>query len=883
MTLTATRPPEVSAQPPQAGTVVADWVRSNRLFCTVIGVGVVVRLLVAIAYAPALEFFGDSPAYLASAAHPDRISLWHPSGYPVFLWVLSATHSLLVVTLLQHALGIASGVLVYQLMRRFNVGTVGSTIAASPLLLDAYQINLEQFVLSDTLFTFLTILTIVLALRVIRRPTALAAFALGLVIAATTLTRTVGLAVALAVLITMAVARVPLRRIGAAGLTCAVPLLGYALAFHATYGVYALQGYSGRYLYGMVAPVADCRPSTLYCPTTPKAGRPGSNQYVWEVYDFVQPRQKLVRSSEEAGAFARHIAVHQPFAVGGAVLGDFAHYFSPTRSVGPRDWFVGSWQFPTADPAPGWNISPAGDGFGGTHLHSHINSSLATVLRGYQQVVFVPGLAMAFAAVLAAASLFMRRRRSPRHPVVLLASCGLLLLLMPSASAGFDWRYALPAQALLIPAGVLGVHRLLPLLRGRRPRLVPWILGVAAAAVVLPSVVVPSVYAADSLRPATIATTPGTVLVGHRLDVTVGPPALLNVSCRWKGSTRRLGALVKFPVTFQHVAGRPMLVQASNFAIGGGYVMGALSGERRHPDIAPALVGAAYPTVTGTLGAFVTTTNGVLRYVDPLGAGAAAWSYAVTPPPGTHLGTPCSGSSPWANAQLPGLHVNGMPLFTNADTETVAFGLRHQPGRARSFDLRMRVIAADGQAGPWQLLAGWQHARKRPVTLSRLVPGSTYCLSVRARDALDVATAWSTPTCTTRLFDDAALPPAAPWVVKSGYTGFYDDTATIASAHGASMSVGEPFHRAALLVYRCPRCGVLDVYAGTIRLGQLNLSVPSAMAGLHLWVSGRTTAKTLTLRVASTGRPVVIDGFGFSLSQDASASAISTGAGRAKK
>ena len=339
---------------------------------------------------------------------------------------------------------------------------------------------------------------------------------------------------------------------------------------------------------------------------------------------------------------------------------------------------------------------------------------------------------------------------------------------------------------------------------------------------------------------------------------------MLNVSCRWKGSARRLGALVKFPVTFQHVAGRPMLVQTGNFATGGGYVMGALPGERRHPDITPALVGAAFPTMTGTLGAFVTTTNGVLRYVDPLGGGAAAWSYAVTPPPGARLGTLCSGSSPWAGAQLSGLRVHGMTPFTTADAETVTFGLRHQAGRARSFDLRTRVIAADGQAGPWQPLAGWQHARRRPLTLTQLVPGSTYCLSVRARDALGVVTAWSPPTCTTRLFDDTALPLASPWVVKSGYTGFYDDTATVASARGASISVGEPFNRAAVLVYRCPRCGVLDVYAGATRLGRLNLDVPSAMTGLFLWVSGRTDAQTLTLRVASTGRAVVIDGFGLS-------------------
>jgi hypothetical protein len=232
---------------------------------------------------------------------------------------------------------------------------------------------------------------------------------------------------------------------------------------------------------------------------------------------------------------------------------------------------------------------------------------------------------------------------------------------------------------------------------------------------------------------------------------------------------------------------------------------------------------------------------------------------------------------------LPGLHINGMQPFTSADAETLTFGLRNQARRARSFDLRMRVIAADGQEGHWKLLAGWQHARQRPVTLSQLVPGSTYCLSVRAHDALDVATAWSPPTCTTRLFDDTALPSASPWVVKTGYTGFYDDTATIASARGASITVAEPFHRAALLVYRCPRCGVLDVYAGATRLGQLDLDVPAAMTGLHLWVSSRTNAKTLTFRVASSGRPVVIDGFGFSLAQDASARAISTGAGRANR
>ena len=48
-----------------------------------------------------------------------------------------------------------TGVLVYALMRRLGVGAVGACIAAAPVLFDAYELNIEQHILSEALFSLL--------------------------------------------------------------------------------------------------------------------------------------------------------------------------------------------------------------------------------------------------------------------------------------------------------------------------------------------------------------------------------------------------------------------------------------------------------------------------------------------------------------------------------------------------------------------------------------------------------------------------------------------------------------------------------------------------------------------------------------------------------
>src|SRR3954454_5945972 len=156
-------------QPPALGTRVAAWLRANRLFASALAVATVLRLVVMVAYPPALEFYGDSPSYLTASRHPFSLDIWHPFGYPLLLWLLSPLRSVAVVSALQHLAGLFAAFLVYRLVRSLRVGAVAATVAAGQLLFDAYQLDVEQFLLSDTLFTLLVVVAMTLTARLLQQ------------------------------------------------------------------------------------------------------------------------------------------------------------------------------------------------------------------------------------------------------------------------------------------------------------------------------------------------------------------------------------------------------------------------------------------------------------------------------------------------------------------------------------------------------------------------------------------------------------------------------------------------------------------------------------------------------------------------------------------
>lgn len=853
---------------------VLGWIAGHRLFSAVLLVAAALRLLVAVAYAPALEFFGDSYAYLESATHLGQVDVWHPFGYPLLLRVVSVTHSLVVLTLLQHVAGVATGVVIYRLVRDYGAGPVAGTVASLPVLLDAYQVDVEQFVLSDTMFLLLVVLALHGCLRMSHRPTAATGIAVGLTLSLATLTRTVGLFVALAVFAYLLVTRVGWDRVMSVAVAFGLPVFGYALAFHASYGAFGLQGYSGRYLYGTVAPFADCRGLSLprdeqvLCDPTPTHARPGLNQYVWEASPYQRLTGSAIDRSQTAGDFARAVAMHQPGSLTRAVAGNVAHYFEPGRSVSLRDWFTASWQFPLPDRAPAWHIEPASVGFDGTPAHGRIVVGLARLLRGYQRVMYTPGPLLLLALIGVLVALGLRRPdRATRQASGLLGVCGFLLLVAPSATAGFDWRYLLPAQALILPAGVLALHAV----RGRFAALVPgrrmsMLAAVVVAAVLVPGLVTPPAIASGALRPTHVARVPATLRVGDRLAVAVGKPEVHATGCAVTSTGGRIEALVAFPTLVSYRSGGPILVQPTNFALTGAGVTGGPTIPGSGPaDVLPSVIlSNGYRSTAGAVYMYVPETSGRLEYVDERGAGAAAWAFHIDEPRhGAPLGARCKPRT-GAGSSAAAPHIGALPPFTELDTQRITYAPADNGTLAASFDVRWRQASSQSRPGDWQYPPSWQATTAIGQSLVGLTPGYTYCFSVRAHDITGAMTAWSRPSCTTRMYDDTALAVAPPWKQYSGQNGFYYRSFTQTSAYHAMLTVSGTYSRIGLVAYRCPTCGAVSVYAGTKLLRTISLVSTRADSGLMSWLSKPMPRHTGIVRIEVVSRDgmVVLDAIG---------------------
>lgn len=454
----------------------ARLLAGHRLISVLVGIGAALRAVVVIAYPPALEFHGDSYTYLANVANfAPRLD--RPIGYPALLKLFSATGSLLAVTIFQHLLGLAIGVLIYALLRRLRAPSALAALAAAPVLLDGYQLDIEQFVLSETLFEALLV-TAFAILVLNRRPTAVRCALSGALLAAAGLTRTVGLVLIVASVAYLLIARLGVRRIAALCLGFALPVLGYAGWFDTAHHRFDVSGYAGIFLYGETAPVADCATlrvpayDRILCDPTPPALRLGPNYYDWSAQSprFMLQLPAGVSYQGALSTFATQVMLQQPGPYLREVAGEVIHYFAPGRFVGPRDWYLATWRFPNRNPEYEllWHSNPATQGFGATRLQAHPVWSLAPFLRAYQDVVYTPGPFLALALACALGTAFVgRRRRAEADPrwragAVALGLSALALLVIPSATATFDYRYLLPVIVLLPAGGALGLLWLFP-------------------------------------------------------------------------------------------------------------------------------------------------------------------------------------------------------------------------------------------------------------------------------------------------------------------------------------------------------------------------------------------------------------------------------------
>lgn len=463
--------------------LVLPLARAERPFLVAVALAVVVRVLVAVAFAPGFVF-SDGPTYLlfADDLYP---SPYRPVGYGVLLRFLAlVSHSVEAVTVVHHVLGLVVALVLYALLRRWSVPPWLATLAVLPVLFDEMQLVLEHSVLSDVLFELLLVAAVaVLAWR--PTPGLVAAGAGGLLLGAATLVRVVGEPGVLAGAVFCLLAAGPWSRrlLRAAVLVvCFVaPVTAYAAWYDHDNGAFALTQASGRALYMRTTTFVDCAKLDLpayeraLCPPQPVGHRYDPTDYGWHADETLPPLvlPPGVTTEQAYHDFAYRAIRAQPWDYVRTVVRDVALGFHLTRGDAYDYDTADKWSFHKYV-ANSWSDRSelAYQEHGGEQ--PEVRQPIAGWLDAYDEVGYLCGPLLLALLVVALAGLVVRvPEGSPasRPLIFLLVTLGMGLVVVPDVVAEFVWRYQLPAIVLIPPAAALGALRLRARFsRGRPPR-----------------------------------------------------------------------------------------------------------------------------------------------------------------------------------------------------------------------------------------------------------------------------------------------------------------------------------------------------------------------------------------------------------------------------
>ncbi|MGH3392439.1 MAG: hypothetical protein ACRDOO_26525, partial [Actinomadura sp.] len=376
----------------------------HRTFTALLTVGVLLRATALLGYRPAM-WFNDSYDYLHAAMQPYPHPI-RPDGYSFYLMLLRPFHSFALVVTVQHAMGVAMAVMIYVLLRqRFGLPGWGAALPTAPVLLDAYQIQLEHVILSDVPFTFLVFSAVTLLLWR-ARPSWRLGSAIGLILGLAILTRSVGLPVLFAFIVFMLVQRMRWRVIAATLAVAAVPMVAYMGWFHSVHGKYAMTDSSGIFLYARVYKFADCdkiKPPVEEMPlcVLDRHRLRFSQDGIWNRRSPLlrnEPERFTPRQNELAGDFSKRAILAQPGDYLQVVAGDFFRVFQWTRTIFPDYATYEQYEFrETIAAVPDWRMSSdltaaqEAAQYEQGRARTEVAEPFGAVMRGYQDHVYLRG------------------------------------------------------------------------------------------------------------------------------------------------------------------------------------------------------------------------------------------------------------------------------------------------------------------------------------------------------------------------------------------------------------------------------------------------------------------------------------------------------------
>lgn len=432
----------------------------HRLFTILVLASIVPRALASLGFRPALTI-RDSFDYMHDGVHL-ALGQLRPAGYPLLLRLLEPFHSLVLITSLQHLLGIGIAVIVYGMLRYWGLPGWGACLAAAPTLFDYRQIALESLILPDLVYGFTVVVAVALLLTK-RTPRAWQCGLAGLLIAYASLLRGNGLPLIVPVLAAMLIRRAGWRAVTAGTAAFAIPVLAYMSLFYAAWGTFNLTNSSGLFLWSRTTSFANCaviKPPPDLVPLCPdKARLHGADRspasYLWAPNAwFRRNAHPGVNAANNALAtqFAMRAIESQPLGYVRAVSRDVLATFLATD----RGLSLHAMAFTAAPDVPVLPSYWARDlrDYGHTTSNTHAVQPYAGLMFDYERPVFFPGLVFSGVVIAGLAGL-LRKRRQRGGPGALPWAVAAISIVLPPLLTWYAYRYVLVAVPLACMAAGL--------------------------------------------------------------------------------------------------------------------------------------------------------------------------------------------------------------------------------------------------------------------------------------------------------------------------------------------------------------------------------------------------------------------------------------------
>ncbi len=338
--------------------------RRHWLFSALLIAGLVLRVLAQVGYQPALIYI-DTLKYLYGASPGSE-----PLGYTWILRVVLTAGDLGAVAAIQHLLGLAMAVVLYAVLLRRGAPRWLAALATAPVLLDAYQLQMEHMIMPDVWFEALIVagLAVLLWRPKVSLPAAVVA---GVILAAAATVMQLGVVLVLPAVIFLLAMRAAAgarrsARSAALALAFVLVILGYSGISYARNGFFGLahrQSLTGRLAYS-----ADCATLTLPAAARPLCPTPAeqANGPDWLEHSGQSPiYTAIVKPGTRAaliGDINSAVMSQQPLRVVGSIARDAARLFALTRDPVQSVTPISRWQFQTGYPTyPPWtSVCPSG-------------------------------------------------------------------------------------------------------------------------------------------------------------------------------------------------------------------------------------------------------------------------------------------------------------------------------------------------------------------------------------------------------------------------------------------------------------------------------------------------------------------------------------------